>query len=254
MKHASILIVEDEAIVAKSIEKRLVSLGYTVVGSVATGTDALVLTARTRPDLILMDIRLRGTMDGIRVARIVLDWFGTPVIFVTAFADSATIERANETGHYGYLIKPFGEKDFLSTIGIALSRVEREKSDADEFTPGDARSPATVDNDAVAMAAIDPDKKIILVNSAFEKLTGCSRTEIAGIVNLSSLIEAGNLENVSEYLRIFQIDPTLAPEDIKVRMKTGFSPEFPVTLRFGRIEGTFLVAISFLTLPSGLME
>jgi|GEM_PF-1985909 len=254
MKHASILIVEDEAIVAKSIEKRLISCGYAVAGSVATGTGALAVATRTRPDLILLDIRLKGSMDGIEVARTVRTWFGIPVIFVTAFADNATIERANETGPYGYLTKPFGENNLLSVIELALLRIGQEKSDAETFPQEDSRHPAILDTAPVAMAGIDPDKKIILLNAAFETLTGCSRTELAGRANLESFIDTGDMETVSGCLRIFQIDPSPARTDISVHMKSATAARLPVTLRLERIEGTFLVAISFLPRTGGSGE
>lgn len=251
MKSATILIVEDEAIVAKSIEKHLVSQGYSVAGSVATGPDALALAARVRPDLILLDIRLKGTMDGIEVARIIRDWFSIPVLFITAFADTATIARANDTGPCGYLIKPFGMKDLLSTIAVTLSRIEQEKADAVRSIPMDARSSGVLDNAPVAMAAIDPDKKIILVNAAFETLTGYSRRDVAGVAGLSSLIGTEDLENVSGYQRIFPVDPGVTSADITVRLKTRSSGEIPVTLRLGRVGETALTVISFLTGPSG---
>jgi len=128
MTNISLLIVEDEAIVAKWIQKYLVASGYTVIGSVATGAEALEMAASHHPDIILLDIRLKGPMDGIEVSRTVRDRLGIPVIFVTAFADNDTIERAKETGPYGYLIKPFDGKSLFSVVESARLRIERERN------------------------------------------------------------------------------------------------------------------------------
>jgi len=130
MTKISILIVEDEAIVAKWIQKHLISVGYPVVGSVATGIEALELAGQNHPDIILLDIRLKGTMDGIEVAHTIRNRFRIPVIFMTAFADVTTIERANETDPYGYLIKPFDKKSLFSAIESAWGRIELEKTGA----------------------------------------------------------------------------------------------------------------------------
>lgn len=245
MKSASILIVEDEAIVAKSIEKRLISLGYSVTGSVATGIDALGFAARTRPDIILLDIRLKGTIDGIVVSRIIRDWYGIPVIFVTAFADPDTLQRASETGPYGYLIKPFGEKDLLSTLAAAQSRIIQDKSEVKVSSSGDAGYHNILNDNAVAIAVIDPDKKIILANTAFETLTGYPLTYLAGDVNLNSLFDEIEGKKVSDYLGISPPGFSPKPECINIRIRTAVSEHIPVALRLEHIEGTVLVTASF---------
>jgi signal transduction histidine kinase len=128
MADESVLIVEDEAIVALSIEKRLKNLHLTVTGTVATGEDAVAAVQQRPPDLILMDIHLHGEMDGIDTAQIIQKQYDIPVIYLTAYADDETIGRAVETGAYGYLVKPFGERDLHSSIKLVLSRhrVERQ--------------------------------------------------------------------------------------------------------------------------------
>lgn len=127
MTDESVLIVEDEAIVALSIEKRLKNLHITVIGTVATGEDAIAAVRQQAPDLILMDIHLHGEMDGIETARIIQDQYDIPVIFLTAYADDETIERAIEAGAYSYLVKPFGERDLHSSIKLVLSRRRAEQ-------------------------------------------------------------------------------------------------------------------------------
>lgn len=127
MKTARILIVEDEAIVAMVIKKRLLFLGYEVSGVAASGKDAITKVEGTYPDLVLMDIMLKGEMDGIEAADIIQKQFSVPVVFLTAHSDDKTLGRAKETDPYGYIIKPFTEKDLSTTIEIALHRYRKDQ-------------------------------------------------------------------------------------------------------------------------------
>ncbi len=120
--HKNILIAEDEAIVARNIQRRLEALGYIVGSVVATGAEAVRETARIQPDLVLMDIRLRGNMDGIEAARLINSRFNTPVVYLTAYADSDTLNRARTTEPFGYLLKPFEARELHSTIEMALHK------------------------------------------------------------------------------------------------------------------------------------
>jgi len=122
MAYAKILIVEDEKIVAKDIERSLKSLGYVVVAAVASAQEAIQQTQALQPDLILMDIMLRGSMDGIEAAEQIRSGFDIPIIFLTAYADESTLQRAKITEPFGYIIKPFDERDLHTSIEIALRR------------------------------------------------------------------------------------------------------------------------------------
>ncbi|NPE31107.1 response regulator [Methanococcoides sp. SA1] len=126
MKNTRILVVEDEAIVAMVIKKRLMGLGYVVSGIAATGTDAINKVEGTFPDLVLMDIMLKGEMDGIEVADEIRKRFSIPVVYLTAHSDEKTLERAKLTEPYGYLLKPFTEKDLSTNIEIAIHKHLRE--------------------------------------------------------------------------------------------------------------------------------
>ncbi|MBW4538222.1 MAG: response regulator [Myxacorys chilensis ATA2-1-KO14] len=117
-----ILVVEDERVVARDIEKRLKKLGYVVPASVASGEEAINKVAELRPDLVLMDIRLKGQMDGIEAAEQIRADFDTPVIYLTAYADEATLQRAKATEPFGYIVKPFDERDLHVAIEVALRR------------------------------------------------------------------------------------------------------------------------------------
>jgi PAS domain S-box-containing protein len=120
MEKARILIVEDEAIIAMEIESQLQNLGYEITSIVDTGEKAIKKAEEDKPDLILMDIRIKGEMDGIETAEIILNKFGIPVIFSTAYADEERLNRAKLTQPFGYLLKPIQERELKVTIEMAV--------------------------------------------------------------------------------------------------------------------------------------
>lgn len=126
MKPTKILIVEDEIIVAEDIAGRLRKLGYAVAGLVDSGEQAMQKVAETQPNLILMDIVLKGNIDGIAAASQIKNQFNIPSVFLTAYADEKTLERAKQTNPFGYIVKPFQQKDLRATIEIALERHRAE--------------------------------------------------------------------------------------------------------------------------------
>ncbi|BBH53032.1 sensor histidine kinase [Fluviispira sanaruensis] len=126
-KHIKILIVEDEAILAKSLEDSLISMGYTVSGIADSGIKAIMLFFSTEPDLILMDIRIKGAKDGIEVADNIRQQKSVPIVFLTANQDPATFERAKIEGAFGYVLKPYQERELQIVIEIALNQFEMRK-------------------------------------------------------------------------------------------------------------------------------
>jgi len=127
MKRATLLIVEDEAIVAADLEGRLVRMGYAVCGRAASGEEALALARTHRPRLVLLDIQLQGTMDGIEVAHILRAELEIPVIFLSANSDETMIQRASLAGPYGYLLKPFNERELHTNIEVALHKHQGDR-------------------------------------------------------------------------------------------------------------------------------
>ena len=119
---ARILVVEDESIVAFDISSRLKRLGHTVVGTARTGEAAWQLCDQHRPDLVLMDIRIEGEEDGIDLAGRLRVAFDIPVVFLTAYADPVTLERARGVAPLGYIVKPFDQRDIEVTVQTALGR------------------------------------------------------------------------------------------------------------------------------------
>jgi DNA-binding NarL/FixJ family response regulator len=116
----TILIVEDEQIIAKDIEASLGQMGHDVLGIAASGEEAIAMTAARKPDLVLMDIRIRGPMDGVESASALRIRFGVPIVFLTAHGDAKTVSRARAVAPAGYLLKPFSDRQLETTIASAL--------------------------------------------------------------------------------------------------------------------------------------
>ena len=111
-----ILVVEDESIVARDVRNMLVGLGYEVAGVVPSGEEAVEKARETQPDLALVDVILQGEMSGVEAADIIYSHFNIPVVYLTAYADETTLQRAKETEPFGYLLKPFEERELQTTI------------------------------------------------------------------------------------------------------------------------------------------
>jgi len=130
LAHEKILIVEDEEIVVLDIRSALESSGYVVAATANSGDDAINKAAEVMPDLVLMDIVLKGTLDGINAADKIHALFNIPIIYLTAHTDESTLQRAKMSQPFGYVVKPFRERDLLITIEFALyqSAMEKERS------------------------------------------------------------------------------------------------------------------------------
>ncbi|TAJ44939.1 response regulator [Methanofollis fontis] len=122
MKRKKILIVEDEALIAMLLEDILTESGYNVAGPVSNGMDAIRLAGEEDPDLILMDIRIEGDLDGVETTIRIRELYTIPVIFVTAHSDPDTYKRAMRTEPFGFLLKPFNANDLTSTVESAIQR------------------------------------------------------------------------------------------------------------------------------------
>ncbi len=176
MDRTSILIVEDDFIVAKVIEKSLRELDYRICGMVSTGEEAVKLAEQERPDLVLMDINLQGDMDGIVAAEQIHSRQNIPVVFLTAFSDQKTFSRALETAPYGYIIKPFQTNTLATTIEVALNkyRLEEQRTARHHWFEG------TLQSLSDGIVTIDIAGSITLINPAAEKMTGWNAREAIG--------------------------------------------------------------------------
>ena len=189
MAHARILVVEDERIVAKDIEKRLKDLGYRVTGLASSGEKTLEKLNESLPDLVLMDIRLKGEMDGIETAEMVRGLFDIPVVYLTAYADEATLERAKVTEPFGYILKPFNERDLHSTIEMALykHKIDRKLMENQEWLSTTLRSIGD------GVITTDVAGKVTFLNPVAETLTGLDQEEAVGkdFSDLITIVEEG---------------------------------------------------------------
>ncbi|MEM8954944.1 MAG: response regulator [Verrucomicrobiota bacterium] len=176
MNMQRILVVEDDGIVGRDLQETLVRHGYSVPHVAPTGERAIELVAQTAPDLVLMDISLGGRLDGIDVAARIQDSHGTPVIYITGGADDETQHRAQMTGPYGFLVKPFAEEDLMEAVKAALERYDSiQRLEASE-----RRFVSTLRSISEGVISTDLAGNITFVNPVAERLTGWSSIEACG--------------------------------------------------------------------------
>ena len=116
------LIIEDETLIAEELRERLSRLGFSVIAAVGSGVEGVAIATRERPVLVLMDIRLKGEKDGVQAARDIREQVDVPIVYLTAHSDRPTVDRANETDHDGFILKPFLRRELQSTIEVAMKR------------------------------------------------------------------------------------------------------------------------------------
>jgi diguanylate cyclase (GGDEF)-like protein/PAS domain S-box-containing protein len=174
---AKILIVEDESVVALDLTRSLEKMGYSVIGQADRGQDAIRLAEEKQPDLVLMDIRLKGGMDGIEAANQIRARFDIPVIFLTAHADENTLLRARLTEPFGYLLKPFDERALDSNISIALYKHTAEQ----KLRQSEAQYRTLFEAMAQGVVYRDAEGKILSANPAAERILGMSLDQMQGM-------------------------------------------------------------------------
>jgi PAS domain S-box-containing protein len=172
----TIMVVEDEKIIANDISYSLEILGYHVVAAVAYGEDAVPRALELRPDLILMDIRLKGEMDGISAARQIQAHLDIPVIYLTAMTDEETLQRAKVTEPFGYLLKPFDDQELRITIEIALYRHKLEQ----KLKAKERWLATTLQSIGEGVITTDTEGRINFMNPRAEALTGWSQAAALG--------------------------------------------------------------------------
>jgi len=168
MAENRIMIVEDDFIISSHIKSTLSGLGYDVTYQVSTGEEAIKRAEEDSPDLVLMDIKLEGEMDGIEAAGQIRARFNIPVVFLTAFSDNKILDRAKITEPYGYIMKPFEDRELHSNIEIALykHRIEKELKESKEWLS------ITLQSIGDAVIATNSEDKITFMNPVAETLTG----------------------------------------------------------------------------------
>ena len=190
MLAGKIMIVEDEGIIAMDIRSQLEGFGYDVVATAFTGGQAIALATQHRPELVMMDIVLKGDMDGISAAQTIMESLHIPVIFLTAYSDPATLLRAKAAGAYGYLIKPFRADELHASIEVALYKhqLERKLKESEQWFG------KTLNCISDAVIATDTEGRIRFMNPVAETATG-RRLEQAKGTDVSELMTLLNESN-----------------------------------------------------------
>lgn len=183
MSKGRVLIVEDETVTALALKATTTRLGYEVVGSVASGEAAVAAARENHLDVILMDIRLKGAMDGTTAAETIRRQTGVPSIYLTAYSDQETLQRAKIAEPYGYLVKPYNEKELRAAIEIAMhnSAMERERREAaDAIEARERLLQEITDNSPAIVYMKDAEGRYTLANRRFEEAFGLLRSTVRG--------------------------------------------------------------------------
>ncbi len=214
MAEERVQIVEDEKIIALDLQRRLEKFGYSVVALAATAEEAVEAALEYYPDIILMDIMLGGNRDGIDAAIEIHQQYNVPIVFLTAYADERTVERAKKAEPVGYVLKPFKERELQTTIDIALykSRIDRQMREQEQLFE------ALLDSMNDGLIAYSKDQTIRFLNPVAQNLTGWSEeraiqrelsevfslydenSELRAAVPLSQVAEGKDFEFENVYL------------------------------------------------------
>lgn len=207
-----ILVVEDESIVAKDLQMILERLGYRVVAMAASGSEALNLAIRHQPDLVLMDIVIKGEIDGIQTAQKIRSHINIPIIYLTAYADQKTLKRAKLTEPYGYIIKPFEDREIHAVVEMALHKYAQDakwRESKSWFV-----SWLELIDDAVILT--DHNKKVVFLNPISQSLTGWGEKEATGklLKDIFKTINAQTRKEIeSPVEKPFQVNAGFALDD-----------------------------------------
>ncbi|MEQ1637477.1 MAG: EAL domain-containing protein [Methylococcales bacterium] len=220
------MIVEDEAIIAMDIRNQLEGFGYNVVATACSGSQAISEATEHKPEIVIMDIVLKGHIDGITAAQSIIESLHIPVIFLTAYSDSATLQRAKATGAYSYLIKPFRPNELNACIEVAIYKhqLERKLQDSEQWFA------KTLHCISDAVIATDPDGKIRFMNPVAESLTGINFKQAQGkAVNdiMTLLIQATREELENPVLKALETR-TVTGLDFVTLLVNKAGKEFPI--------------------------
>jgi len=178
---SKILIVEDEMIISMEIKQKLREMGYLVTGQAITGESAIQKVVETHPDLVLMDIRLKGEMDGITAAKRIMELYDLPIIFLTAHSDKATLERAIAVSPSGYLLKPFKDRELMTNIEMSLHKHRiKQKVREDTYSEGQTELAKSITLIQEPTVVISQSGQIDAINNAAIQVSGFKSEEIIG--------------------------------------------------------------------------
>ncbi len=232
MDKIRILVVEDESIVAKDIQQTLIRLGYDVPATASSAQNAYARLEELDPDLVFLDIKLKGDLDGIHIAEHIKQKYDIPVIFLTSFVDKNTLDRAKITEPYGYLVKPFNESDLQTTVEMALYKFKKDL----RVRENERRFANALANVEEAILVADTEFRITFLNPKAESITGFGNESAQGmslfklikiegdeyeIVNADSL---GKLMKQDEVLSIKQSTITIVRDYSNIKGDFTCSP------------------------------
>ena len=214
MNCEKVFIVEDEVIVAESLKDHLQSLGYNVIGQATSGEEALDKITNNLPDLILMDIMLKGEMDGVETAKEVHHRYRIPVVFLTAYSDSDTLQRAKLIEPFGFLIKPYKVRELFSTLEVTFYKHQMEKRIRDN----ERRLKTLLKSIGDGVITTKKEGIITSINPVAERLTGYKESDsiqsnISDILQIEGIVEKNFIPNL--------ISKTLEGETVSCLEKDG---------------------------------
>lgn len=244
MRKTKILIVEDESIVARDIRNMLIGLGYDVTAVVPGAAAAIQKAKETKPDLVLMDVMLQGETTGVEAAEQIYTRFNIPVVYLTAYADSSTVQHAKKTEPFGYIIKPFEERELQTTIEIALYKYKMQM----QLKERERWLSTILKSIGDGVIATNKDGLITFMNPLAEYLTGWALgraldkpfNDVFRVMNQ----KPGKMQNISVKKILRGEGPTLAEETVLVSKKKKNTPiDFrlePIKDDGGKISGVVL--------------
>ena len=205
IKKVKVLVVEDENIIARDIQSKLRRIGYDVPVIIMTGEEAVACSEQLRPDIVLMDIVLKGDMDGIEAANTIKARFDIPIVYLTAYADEGTLKRAVVTEPFGYMLKPFGERELHTNIEITLYRHEAEKRQREDNVKLTRVFEETINALASTVEIRDPytaghQRRVAELAVAIAKEINLPVPEIKGIYLASLVHDIGKIKVPAEIL------------------------------------------------------
>ncbi len=216
MEEIKILVVEDEAITAMDIQRRLQKCGYLVPHISDTGADAIRIAKESRPNIILMDIVLKGEMDGTKAAKEISKYCPVPIIFITAYKDEDTFNRAKLTGPYGYITKPFETRDLFNAIELALFKHGAEV----RISAAEQRYRSVMENATCGIFIIDKNGLISDLNKQTEKILGAQRHEIIG-KNFKNYVHPSERDYADIQIRKLLVEKMIGPNEGHVQQADG---------------------------------
>ncbi|HEY1963870.1 MAG TPA: response regulator, partial [Acidobacteriaceae bacterium] len=219
-KSYKVLVVEDEGLIAHDISSRLVALGHEVVGAVSTAEEALEKAGEA--DIVLMDIRIDGAVDGVEAAARIRERYRLPVIFLTAHSDRQTLDRAKVTGAFGYLVKPVAHASLNTAIEIAVYKHRMER----KLEEREALLRTTLGSVADAVVVTDHLSRVLMLNDAAEKLTGWTQEDAEGkpVLRVLGLVDGESGEPAEDPVPLAILRDAVMPLDRTWQLvsRTGF--------------------------------